>query len=101
MIRLTLAAFATYRLSQLIALDTGPEKVFFNFREAINELASIHGGRWQNLDEAVNCPYCVGVWFAALMVVLLKHPTKAGDLFLYWFGLAGMQAFMQGITKER
>ncbi len=101
MIRLLLAVFATYRLSQLIAWDTGPDKVFYNLREAINELSSIHGGRWENVDEAVNCPYCLGMWFAGLTLLLIKYPTKVGNYFLYWLGIAGMQAFLQGLTKRR
>ena len=101
MIRLVLAAFTTYRLAQLIAFDTGPDKVFFNLRTATKELADIEGGRWENLDEAVNCPYCLGVWFALFTLVLVKYPTKGGDLVLGWFGIAGMQTFMQGKTKGR
>ncbi len=101
MIRLLLAAFATYRLSQLIAWDDGPDKVFFNLRTMTKDSAELHGGRWENLDEAVNCPYCLGVWFAAFALLLLKHPTKVGNYFLYWFGIAGMQAFLQGLTKGR
>ncbi len=101
MIRLALASFTIYRLAQLIAWDDGPDKLFFNIRTAANELASIHGGRWENLDEALNCPYCLGVWLAFVIVFFVKYPTRIGDFILCWLGLAGVQAFLQGLTKGR
>ncbi len=100
-LRLILASFATYRLSQLIAWDIGPDKIFFNLRTIISEQSDLHGGRWENIDEAITCPYCLGIWFAFGVLFLVKYPTKVGDFFLYWIGIAGMQAFMQGITKGR
>ncbi len=99
--RLILASFATYRLSQLIAWDNGPDKIFYNLRTATSEQSDMHGGRWENLDDAINCVYCLGMWFAFLTLLLVKYPTRIGDFILYWLGIAGMQAFMQGITKGR
>lgn len=101
MIRLILAPFAIYRLAQLIALDNGPDKIFYNLRTITKEQSDIHGGRWENFDEAINCPYCLGVWFAFVTVFIVKYPTKAGDFVLYWMGLAGMQAFLQSVSKGR
>ena len=99
--RLILAGFSTYRLAQLIAWDDGPDKIFYNLSTATKEQSDIHGGRWENLDMLVNCPYCLGIWFAVFTLLLVNNPTKAGDFILGWFGIAGMQAFMQDLTKGR
>lgn len=101
MIRLILASFAAYRLAQLIAWDDGPDNIFLRLRTITTELSNSHGGRWVNFNDALFCPYCLGMWFAFGMLILVKYPTKIGDFFLYWLGIAGMQAFMQGITKGR
>jgi len=98
---LILAPFAIYRLAQLVAWDNGPNNVFYKIRTGTKNLADIEAGRWENLDEAINCPYCLGIWFSFVILFLINYPTKVGDFILYWLGLAGMQAFLQGLTKGR
>ena len=101
MTRLILAVFATYRLSQLVAWDNGPGFIFHKLRTWTKFQYDTQSGAWENLDEAVNCPYCLGVWFAGLTMILYKYPSRVGDFFLLWLGIAGGQAFLQGITKGR
>lgn len=99
--RFIIAALATYRLTQLFWIDIGPGQVFFNLRTAIKELSDIHGGKWEEVDEAINCPWCLGVYFAAFCAILLLKPSRLGDIILTWLGLAGAQAFMMDIVKKR
>ena len=50
-----------------------------------------------SLGRLMGCPYCLGVWFALVIIVLLVIPTPAGDLVLAWWGLAGAQAFLASV----
>lgn len=90
-VRILLAAFATYRLAQFLPLDDGPFHVFLWVR--------IHVTPGSSLDTFVNCPYCQGVWFAALCAALVLLPTAAGNAALCALGLAGMQARLQGVRN--
>jgi hypothetical protein len=56
---LLLAMLATYRLSRLIADETGPWRLFERLREATPE--------GSNLRDGVQCIMCVSVWAAALV----------------------------------
>lgn len=100
-VKLILAALATYRLAQLIAWDSGPGYSLKWLRIYINNKYQDEGGMWENIDEGINCPYCLGIYFALFCLILLKKPSRIGDFILYWFGIAGGQALMQGITKGR
>lgn len=85
--RLILAALATYRLAQLVAIDDGPGDVFRRLR------GRFVGGTVASL---IHCPYCVGVYAAAVCGLLVLWPTRVGDVILVIFGLAGAQAWLQG-----
>lgn len=92
-LNLLLAAFAVYRIAILVAEDTGPASVFANLRQWADGQAL--NGKFINFNEAIHCPYCIGVWAAIGCALLLTFPSWPGDLFLLAFGLAGMQAALQ------
>ncbi len=94
LIRLLLGILTVYRLAQMITLDTGPFDIFINFRNWINS-KSKENKYWANLDQGINCTYCVGIYAALFVALLLLFPTTIGSLFILWFGLAGGQAFLQ------
>ena len=91
-LRLICAAFAVYRLARLITQDEGPFSVFKRLREwaAVNS---------EGLADLVSCPFCLGVWFAAIVAALVMMPTLAGDAALVWLGLAGVQSLLQAKTE--
>jgi hypothetical protein len=93
-VRLALALLATYRVAQMVAIDDGPLCLFARLRA----WAGAHGSDLvrENLGALVHCPYCVGVWAAALCALLVLWPTGVGDLALMILGIAGGQAFLQG-----
>lgn len=97
------APFAVLRMSQLISLDDGPFGIFDKIRAAAEAYAmgSKFGSfRW-SLSAWLNCPYCNGVWFAALILLLICLRSTLGDIFILWMGLAGVQAVLQsGIRRE-
>lgn len=104
-LRFVFAAFAVYRLAQFIAFDTGPFDSFKNLRAWLDSKKLIEVSRnghergpWTTLHGLSTCPYCAGFWYAVIIGLLLIYPTAAGDFVLLVFGLAGVQAFLQGVT---
>jgi hypothetical protein len=99
--RLSLAMLAVYRLAVLFACDDGPLFIFREMRRAVGRWAAKEtASKFSNAArlsaaELVNCPFCLGVWFAALLAPLVALPTLPGDLFLLWLGLAGAQQWLQ------
>jgi len=94
LIRLTLASFAVYRLSQLITIDNGPFFVFKQLRGWTKKL-SVENDLFSSLAEGISCVYCTGIWMAVLCGIIAMWPTVAGDLFLITFSLAGVQTILQ------
>lgn len=95
-VRLLCAALTVYRLAQLFSLDDGPFAVFERLRRWSRARPAAWGGvRW-SVAEWLACPFCQGVWWAAITLPLLVWPTVGGDLFLLWLGLAGAQSWLEG-----
>lgn len=83
----TLAAFAVYRASRMIAEEDGPAFVFKRVRDA-------HTNDKRSLDVGLRCFYCVSLW-AALPVTILLCVVGGWDVWLWpvwWFGLSGAAA---------
>jgi hypothetical protein len=99
LVRWVLAALTVYRLSELVALDDGP----FQFFARLRRWAGVHPDDLirENLAELLHCPYCLGVWFGAVVVVLAVWPTWPGDLALGMLGLAGAQSVLSNLTNGR
>ena len=91
-VRWVLAALATYRMAELVALDEGPFRVFAKARA----WAGCHPSDIirENFGELVHCPYCLGVWFGLFCALLAGWPTLGGDVILAAFGLAGVQSVL-------
>ena len=86
-LRLILAAFAVYRLAQLIAIDDGPLDLFRRLRAW-----AITG--W--LGGLLHCPFCLQIWLALPLTLVATWPTAGGDLLLTFGGLAGAACWLQG-----
>jgi|SRR3990167_3560001 len=105
LIRLTITVLAVYRLSHLFSEDDGPGFVFAQLRGWTDRKAKAQQdageilGFWCNLDEGLNCPFCVGIYIAVGCALLLLWGNYWTDLFLLVFGLAGAQSFLQRIAK--
>lgn len=115
-IKLVLASFATYRLAQLITLDSGPFFIFRRIRvyaarknlqeteredkrkEADPNYKTNRYGFWSGTAKGITCPFCMGVWAAFLCAILIMFPSLIGDLFLVGFGLAGIQSVIERFT---
>lgn len=105
LIRLVLAVLTVYRLANLFALDVGPFAILERFRHWLGRLAArevvglgdarhqVKGWRW-SLSELFNCPFCLGLWLAGLVSLLVFFPTTVGDGFLIVLGIAGGQDYL-------
>ena len=90
-----LAAFAAYRLANLLVEEDGPFRIFAIVRERIMGKALVTKREpWKSLSGLVTCQLCAGIWMAALCAILVTAENQAADAFLLVFGLAGVQAFL-------
>jgi hypothetical protein len=90
-----LAIFADYRLSELIALDV----IFTPLREAAGKRVTI--GKhdvWWWIAEWMNCPYCLGIWFALPLAFLCA--TGWQYILLSWIAIAGGQTFLESLSNR-
>jgi hypothetical protein len=93
-LRWLFAALAVYRLSQLVVYDDGPWDVLLRFRTWRGVYDFHESGESGN--KFLSCPFCVGVWIAGALLIVVLTETMVGDLFLAWWGLAGAQALLEG-----
>lgn len=95
---LIVAAFATFRLAELLCIDDGPGDVFFRLRVRLGvyDLVEIGDDRkpatWHGRLFA--CPWCLGMWIALLLAVVFDRSVL---LPVTWFAIAGGQALLQAI----
>jgi len=70
---LVILAFATWRLSEMVAMEGGPGDVFAKLRVFAGAWYSLGVG-WQSstfFGKLIICPLCLSVWFAAFIAILL------------------------------
>lgn len=121
-LRLILAILSCYRLARLIARDDGPFFLFkrarywakdrawieardlgridypTNGREEINDR---HYGKWHTLAEALDCPYCCGVWVSIPLFLFVIYPITVSDLFMLLMAISGTQAWLWGMVERK
>lgn len=99
-LRIFLAIFACYRLSQLLVIDNGPFDIFLVIRRKAGILAS-EDVKWaKEISNLLTCPYCVGMWMSLLLSMFILIPNPAFDFILLILGLAGAQTFLQSISDK-
>lgn len=96
MLTLLLEVLAVYRVAQLICVDDGPFDVFKRLRSFCGVIAYKYK-IFKTLADLVNCPYCVGVWFALALALLFQ----ARPWWLHALAIAGGQAFLQSMSERR
>lgn len=103
LIMFIVSVFATYRAAQLFAYDEGPGDILVQFRSWVHRDKTGQCRQspfWVSFDKLVNCPYCLGVWFAMVFTCLsvLVIPMTVWMGLIYWWGVAGGQTFLQSIN---
>lgn len=83
---LILAILAVYRIAQLITLDDGPFKVFDRLRRFFGRRSQL-----RELAELFHCPYCLGMWLAGGLTLVMQPDQPI----LWWMAVAGGQALLE------
>ena len=89
---LILSILACYRLSQLIACDDGPLGIFSVIRDAAK------ASRFPTLSKLLHCPYCMGVWIALVLAVLVMWKAPLCTFVIYALAVAGGQAVLESLA---
>lgn len=88
------ASFACYRLAKLITWDNGPFDIFLKFRTRVGVYDYNEDLQpYTNLGKFFSCPYCVGIWVALVIVLLLYGAQMLVPL--YWLAVAGLQSIYE------
>jgi hypothetical protein len=101
-LRLVLAAFAVYRVAELLSIDDGPYHLFARWRLWLGRKSADkpYLGTWHNLAELFQCPYCIGVWLAGLAVIPVFFPSTLTDFVLALLAISGLQAFLETLGNN-
>jgi hypothetical protein len=103
LLRVVVAALATWRLTQFLVIDDGPWDVVWRIRKSLGRYAFVATAADPRISEIssgfgrfLECAHCVGKWVAVGMAVLVLWPSQWGDLFILAWGLAGAQSLVEG-----
>ena len=96
-----LAILACYRLALLLTWEDGPGNIFhkIRFRLGAYDYGSTGTSPITSLGVLAGCPYCQGIYIA-LALALILYPIGWHTL-LYWFAIAGGQAFLIYVTEDK
>jgi hypothetical protein len=92
LIRWVFAAFATYRVARMLALEEGPFGLFDRIRDAVG------GDNW--LSRGLSCPYCLGFWIALVAALAVTELASAFEFVMVWLSIAGAQTYLQATEGE-
>lgn len=92
-ILILLAVLATYRLTRLFVYDDGPRNYILQWRVSLDPESQ--------MGKFVKCPFCVGIWVAAFIAILVFLPWIISNPLLLWLGLAGGQEFLEVHSGHR
>ncbi len=89
-----LSVFAVYRIAMLVTNEEGPFSLAESFRRGVRRRTQGKPSEW--IARGVECPRCVSFWLSGLAAFLLvdRGYVPAGDIFLAWFGVAGVVFLM-------
>jgi len=93
--------FAVFRVAELFSIDDGPYGIFKRIREYAGRKA-ISSKFWFEVAEMVNCPYCVGIWIAFFLSILISIMGKMNliHFLIIWMAIAGGQSFLWSLIKN-
>jgi hypothetical protein len=81
--------------------DDGPFCLFDRLRIRAGRYDYGKNGKPQSeLGRLLSCPYCVGLWIA-IPLTLILFPETIIEFILYWFAIAGAQSFLETIGSGR
>lgn len=96
--RIILAILATYRISNLIALDNGPFDIIRVTRSYIGRKAAIGSAAWKTLAGLTRCPLCLGIWVSIIATITLYCNNMVIDFIMITLAIAGGQSVIYMIA---
>lgn len=95
-----LLSLAIYRLALLLTREAGPFQIFHRLRIRLGAYDYDETGEVKTtLGQLFNCPFCMGIWLAAVATAILYFfplLTLSGVwLVVIWLALAGAQSLLQ------
>lgn len=88
--RLTLSVLATWRVAHLIAHEDGPFDVIVRLRQRAGDGV---------LGKLMDCPYCLSLWIAAPLALLLAG--SPGAWCVAWLGISGGASLLEKFSRPR
>lgn len=96
---LLIGILSCYRVARLITVDDGPFDILLEVRAKLGAYDYGEDGRPEtNVGRLVSCPYCVGIWLALLLAIVLFPLSIMTPV--YWLAIAGGQSFLESVTPE-
>ena len=87
--RLTLCVLATWRVSHLIAHEDGPFDVIVRLRRRAGDGV---------LGRLMDCPYCLSLWIAAPVALLLTR--QLGAWCVAWLAVTGGSSLLERLSRS-
>src|SRR5277367_6731074 len=84
-----LGSFAAWRITHLLASEDGPLKVFRHLRESVERTL---------LGDLVSCFYCLCVWVAFPLALLIASHWR--ERILLWPALSGAAILLEQLTHR-
>lgn len=89
-LRFALAALAVWRVTHLIANESGPWDIFLRLRRSAGQ---------GTLAELVSCFYCLSIWISLLFVWFVTGGVV--ERIVTWLALSGAAILLERVTGER
>ena len=99
LLNLLATILACYGLTFAITQKDGPADLLLKLRIALGGYDLAENGlpiRW--MGRFITCGYCVGVWVALLLLILLHYPWAR--LFIYWWTIVGGHFVLYGYLVD-
>lgn len=87
--RLAIAVLATWRVARLIAHEDGPFGIIVRLRRRAGEGV---------LGKLMDCPYCLGLWIAAPLALLLGRTVLGW--FVAWLAISGGASLIERLAER-
>jgi len=96
-ISLTVATFAVYRLSRMVALEEGPFDIFLNMRGFF-----YNRFEQQWVRRGITCPLCISFYVGLLAAVILYfiHHLEWYAILWLWLALSGSASFLYKMEQS-
>lgn len=91
-----ISILAVWRLTRLIGDESGPYNLFAKARGRFYHRSGRPNGI---IGELLDCFWCLSVWVAFPVALLIAPPT-VGYALLYWFGLSAGAILVNSYVRE-